>query len=119
MINVTATSQALGRVLCEVEKGVSYVYVVPTVEDIPAAMTRAGALSTPRKVAGRSLTYRGAVLWFAALSHGAERTLCGWGGQVAFDPEVSGQGGPKELAQWEGMALVRAARVAREERRTS
>lgn len=119
MIDVTATSQALGRVLCEVGKGVSYVYVVPSVEDIPAAMTRAAALAMPRSVWGRSLTYRGAVLWFVPLSHDPVETLRSWGGLVALDPANENTPDRTQLCRWRGARLICVSRTSRENRRAS
>ena len=119
MIDVAATSQALGRVLCEVKKGVSYVYVVPSVEDIPEAMTRAAALALPRKVSGRALTYRGAVLWFVPLTHDPVETLRSWGGLVVLDPACEDTPDRTQLCRWRGARIVCVSRQAREERRIS
>ena len=119
MIDVAATSQALGRVLREVEEGVSYVYVVPSVEGIPAAMTRAVALAMPRAIWGRSLTYRESVLWFAPLTHDPVETLRSWGGLVVLDPACEETTERTQLCRWRGARMVCVSRQAREERRIS
>ncbi|MCP4205961.1 MAG: hypothetical protein GY767_02785 [Shimia sp.] len=114
MIDAAPTSRTLGRVLCEVEKGGSYVYVVPSVEDIPAAMTRAAALALPRKVSGRALTYRGADLCFVPLTHDPVETLRSWGGLVVLDPACEGTPDRTQLCRWCGARMVCVSRQARE-----